>query len=96
MLIESLMNRTLPSDIRQLTPPEWLLWAFEKIESSPPQPPHWSRHEFQAYCLELGGTIVWNSVIVVAPQPQRTPGTYEMLLEVGWPAGRPACRPAGR
>ena len=70
---ESLTNRTLPSANKQLTPPGWLLWAFEYDESSGPQPPHDERHEFHWYCLEFGVTIVLNKVIVVAPQPQRQP-----------------------
>ncbi len=71
--MESLMNRTLPSPNKTLTPPGWLLCALLYDESSGPQPPQEERHEFQGYCLEFGVTTVWNRVIVRAPQPQRQP-----------------------
>lgn len=79
-LIESLMNRELPSAIITFTPPGWALWALENSESSGPQPPHESRHEFQGNCLELGVTTVLNRVMLIAPQPQRFPTVPVMLL----------------
>src|SRR5262245_29031428 len=83
-LIESFMNFTLPSANRALTPPGWLLWAFENVESSGPQPGQPSRHEFHG--CELGGATVLNSVIDMAPQPQRFPLALEMLVPVPIPA----------
>src|SRR4051794_25438855 len=71
-LIELLTNLTLPSPIRVLAPPEWLLVAFANSAWSG-QPPPLDRHAPHGYCVEFGGTIVLKSVIPLAPTSQKMP-----------------------
>jgi hypothetical protein len=78
MPIESLTNLTLPSPNPTLTPPGWLLLAFEKFAAlaalgqlgTPPLPPPMKEQVFHGYCFELGGTTVLNIVKPVLPRPQ--------------------------
>jgi hypothetical protein len=73
MLTELLTNRTLPSVIRVLQPPEWLLVELTMWELSTPHPKQSCRHEFHVYCDEFGGTIVLNSVMPGVPHDQYWP-----------------------
>ena len=51
---ESLTNLTLPSANKTLTPPGWLLWAFEKIDSSPKLPAGRHVHMFNGEIPVIG------------------------------------------
>ena len=74
--IELLMNWTWPSAIITLQPPGWLLvagvmFAWSADSTSHPRQP--LRHEAHGNCVEFGGTIVLNIVIVSIPQDHSQP-----------------------
>ena len=74
--IELLMNWTWPSAIATLQPPGWLLVAGVMFPWSAETTSHtWQpfRHEAHGYCVEFGGTIVLNIVIVSIPQDHNQP-----------------------
>ena len=74
ILTEDLTNRTLPSANITLQPPGCWLVALVICELSTPQPePQSERQVFQGYCVEDGGTIVWNIVTPGVPQAQFSP-----------------------
>src|SRR5215210_5366541 len=74
MLMEPLMNLTLPSASRKLAPPAWLLVALANEARSELQPPsQLSRQAAHEYCVEFGGTMVLNSPTPGVPHPQRLP-----------------------
>ena len=56
----------LPSAIKTLAPPGWLLWQLEKIESSPMLPPHLRQHVFH------GAIAIGCDDRVDQPQPHAT------------------------
>lgn len=73
MLIELLMNFTLPSQNRTLQPPAWLLVELTMWELSTPHPKQPCRHEFHLDWFEFGGTTVWNIVMPGVPHDQYWP-----------------------
>ena len=78
ILTEDLTKRTLPSANSTLQPPGCRLVALVICELSTPHggggpPPQSERQEFQGYCVEDGGTIVWNIVTPGVPQAQFSP-----------------------
>jgi hypothetical protein len=83
ILVEDLTKWTLPSANSTLQPPGCLLVALDRCELSTPQPEAQSeRHEFQGYCVEDGGTIVWNIVSAGVPQAQFSPPFCQAELMV--------------
>ncbi len=74
ILTEDFTKRTLPSANSTLQPPGCWLVALTICELSTPQPDAQSeRQEFQGYCVEEGGTIVWNNVSPGVPHAQFSP-----------------------
>src|SRR4051794_8379708 len=80
--IESFTNRTLPSPMRVLTPPECKLLALMYWLESGLQPTQPFRQLPQGYCFELGGTIVVNMANVCDPTIHCWPQFVTMLLPV--------------
>ncbi len=82
-LIEFLMNRPLPSPIRTLTPPGWLLWRVGEHRVVGAAVGQESRQSFHG--APLGVTTVLKSDIPTAPQAQRLPLSVVMLPRC-WPS----------